>query len=196
MHTRSDERETRCCRKSFNTTFLNKLQIVLFKVLPLEWTSAFDPAIHGSTWQTPPVWSSLASLSLRLWFLLKIKNEFLLSQSSAWEKAKSHTVLDLGNTEGGQELRFVFLTKSCLTLTALCAGAFVMVEEPWLVTPQCPPGASNSVMEAKENLLVEVLIYSFTLRHKFVMNQTLPVIKCNQHDFGLRFLHAHLLGSG
>ena len=75
----------------------------------------------------------------------------------------------------------------------VACGCNVMVEG--LVTPQCPPTALNSVMEVNENLVAETLIYCFTLRHKFMMNQTLLVKKCNQHDFDLRTGHARLLGS-
>ena len=53
---------------------------------------------------------------------VEMSNEFFSSQPSAWKKTKSHKALNLGNKEGGHELLFVFLTKSCLTLIALCAG--------------------------------------------------------------------------
>ena len=41
----------------------------------------------------------------------------------------------------------------------IVCGCIIMVEEPLLVIPQCPPAASNSVMEANQNLLVEALIH-------------------------------------
>ena len=53
-----------------------------------------------------------------------------------------------------------------------------------------PPAALNTVIETNENLLVEVLIYCFTLMHKFMMNHTILIKKAISmtliFDFNMR----------
>jgi len=52
-------------------------------------------------------WKVFSFLVTALLIYLKTKNKFLSPQFSAWERAKSHRVLDLGNMGGGQELWFL-----------------------------------------------------------------------------------------
>ena len=58
------------------------------------------------------------------------------------------------------------------TVCDVC-GRVVMVEQPGLVAPQSPPFVSNPVMEATEDLLVELLVDGLTLRHKLMVDQSL-----------------------
>ena len=69
-------------------------------------------------------------------------NEFLLLQSSAWENTKSHSVLDLGKAESGQELRFDHKLPDTDGIVREC----IVMVEPCLVAPQHQSAASNSVI--------------------------------------------------
>ena len=60
-----------------------------------------------------------------------------------------------------------------------------MVEHPGLVIPKSWSAAVNPVVEAVEDLLIEVLVYCLVLRHKLVMHKTLLVEESDQ--LGLDF---------
>ena len=81
----------------------------------------------------------------------------------------------------------LFLTKGCFILIVLCAGLLSWWRNIELSLHSARRLKRTWLLEANENLLVEVLIHSFTFRHKVMVNPTLPVEKCNQHVFDLCF---------
>ena len=88
-------------------------------------------------------WKHLANSSSRRRFSSLVTVFLISGQDEKWvlsshfsvrERAKSHLVLALGNTEGGHEL-WILVWPTTDRILCRCA---VMVEKPWLVTPQFP----------------------------------------------------------
>ena len=62
----------------------------------------------------------------------------------------------------------------------------VMVEHPGLVFLKSWSAVANPVVEAVEDLLIEVLVYCLVLRHKLLMHQTLLIEESDQHGLDYR----------
>jgi hypothetical protein len=70
----------------------------------------------------------------------------------------------------------------------------VVQQEPAALCSKLWPHPGNSLQQSSGNLTVESTIDCLPFRHKFFMNHTLFVKKCDQHVFDLGLLQTKLFG--